>query len=220
MSIRFNVMVCAMLVWSAGSAVAQYKYIGPDGRVVYSDTPPPPAAKLIQKPVALSSPAAANPASTLPFALQQAVKNFPVTIYTTADCDACTQGRNLLSKRGVPFTEKTVKTQEDMKAFKDATAASQVPVMLVGSSSKQLGFEDGAWNTALSSAGYPPNNLLPASYKNPAAAPASPEKPAAQPVQAAQSPPPGAPAAPPPTAITPAAPAEPAANKPSWFKGF
>ena len=219
MSIRFKAMVGAMLLWSAGGAVAQFKYIGPDGRVVYSDTPPPPAAKLIQKPTA-ASPASANPASNLPFALQQAVKNFPVTIYTTADCDACAQGRNLLSKRGVPFTEKTVKTQEDMKAFKDATAASQVPVMLVGSSSKQLGFEEGAWNTALSSAGYPPNNLLPAGYKNAAAASASPEKPVTQPVQSAQSPPPGAPAAPPPTAIPPAAPAEPAANKPSWFKGF
>ncbi len=219
MSVRFIAMVGTLLLWCAGSAIAQYKYVGPDGRVVYSDTPPPPAAKVIQKPGAIS-PAAANPASNLPFALQQAVKNFPVTIYTTADCDACTQGRNLLGKRGVPFTEKTVKTQEDMKAFKDATAASQVPVMLVGTSSKQLGFEEGAWNTALSSAGYPPNNLLPGNYKNAAAAPASPEKPVTQPVQSAQSPPPGAPAAPPPTAIQPAAPADPAANKPSWFKGF
>ena len=30
-------------------ACAQYKYIGPDGKVVYSDTPPPANAKGVQK---------------------------------------------------------------------------------------------------------------------------------------------------------------------------
>ena len=49
-------------------ACAQYKYIGPDGKVVYSDTPPPANAKGVQK-TNLGGSAAAS-ASSLPFALQ------------------------------------------------------------------------------------------------------------------------------------------------------
>ncbi len=227
----FTLLACGLAALGASNVFAQYKYIGPDGRVVYSDQPPPPAAKAIQKPATTGNAAVAAPASAsgggLPFALQQAIKNFPVTLYTTNDCDSCNQGRNMLVKRGVPFTEKTVRNQDDFKVFKDATGAAQVPVMMVGSG-KQVGFEDGAWNGALNIAGYPPGNLLPASYKNPPAAPAAPFTPpsataAAPPAQGG----PGAAApganAPPagntPSAGTSAAP-DPAANRPSWFKGF
>ena len=215
----------AVLCLTASATFAQYKYVGPDGRVVYSDQPPPPAAKVVQKP-----PVAGNVASTtatsssLPFALQQPVRNFPVTIYTTGDCDACNLGRALLSKRGIPFSEKTVKTQEDMKAFKDATAASQVPVLLIGSG-KQLGFDEGAWNTALTAAGYPPNNVLPAGYKDAPPVAANPEKPLAQVVAspAAQPQAPAAPQAPAPSSL-PAPPAAqapaPAPERPARFKGF
>lgn len=205
-----------LLFLAASAACAQYKYIGPDGRVVYSDTPPPPAAKIVQKPAAGGN-VAASTSSSLPYALQQPVKNFPVTIYTTSDCEACTQARNHLTKRGVPFSEKTVRTQEDLKAFKDATGASQVPVMLIGSG-KQIGYEEGAWNIALNSAGYPPNNVLPPNYRNSPATAASPEKPVAQVVvpPAAQPDAPAAPQAPAPQAPAPA----PQGDRPSWFKGF
>lgn len=225
----FTLLACGLAALGASNAFAQYKYIGPDGRVVYSDQPPPPSAKSVQKPATAGNTAAAAPTGAsggLPFALQQALKNFPVTLYTTNECDACNQGRNLLVKRGVPFTEKTVRNQDDFKVFKDATGAAQVPVMMVGSG-KQVGFEEGAWNGALNVAGYPPNSLLPASYKNPPAAPAAPLTP---PSTTASAPPaPGGPAvapganAPPagntPSAGTSPAP-DPAANRPSWFKGF
>lgn len=224
----FSVVACGLLVVVAGTAFAQYKSIGPDGRVVYSDQPPPPSAKTVQKPATVGNTASAAPTNAsggLPFALQQAVKNFPVTLYTTNECEACNQGRNMLIKRGVPFTEKTVRNQDDFKIFKDATGAAQVPVMVVGSG-KQVGFEDGAWNGALNAAGYPPNNLLPASYKNPPAAPAAPFTPPS--TTAAAPPAQGGPAAPganappastpPPAGTAPAA--DPAANRPSWFKGF
>ena len=212
----------AVLCLTASATFAQYKYVGPDGRVVYSDQPPPPAAKAVQKPPVAGN--VASPTSTtssLPYALQLPVKTFPVTLYTTGDCDACNLGRALLSKRGVPFSEKTVKTQEDLKAFKDATAASQVPVLLIGGG-KQLGFDEGAWITALTAAGYPLNNVLPAGYKNAPPVAANPEKPLAQVVAppAAQPQAPAEPQAPapspPPAAQAPA----PASERPSWFKGF
>jgi glutaredoxin len=190
---------------------------------VYSDQPPPPSAKGTQKPAPAAN-VAAPAASTagLPYALQQATKNFPVTLYTTKDCDACAQGRAYLNKRGVPFTEKTVGNQDDFKVFKDATGASQVPVMMLGSG-KQVGFEESAWNGALNAAGYPPNSLLPASYKNPPPAPAAPFTPEVKPTAAG--PATGGPAGP--SAANAPAPSSPSAPSPSsgdrppnWFKGF
>ena len=204
------------------AALAQYKYIAPDGRVVYSDMPPPPAAKTLQKPEA--GPASAGTSGGLPYALQQAVKNFPITLYTTKDCDSCNRGRSMLGKRGIPFTEKTVGNADDFKVFKDTTGASQVPVMTLGSN-KQVGFEEGAWNGALNAAGYPAASLLPTGFKNPAAAPAAPFTPESK-TAAAPTAPPGqdAPATPAtggasaPTGATP--PAAGGSRLPSWFKGF
>ena len=214
-------LFAVLAVFCSSAALAQYKYIGPDGRVVYSDQPPPPSAKGVQKPVA--SAASSGTSSGLPYALQQAVKTFPVTLYTTKDCDACTQGRNFLNKRGIPFTEKTVGNADDFKVFKEVTGAAQVPVMTAGSG-KQVGFEEAAWNGALNAAGYPPNNLLPASYKNPPAAPAAPftpesktaAAPAAPPGQGAEAASPGAKAPPPPGS----APAASGDKPPTWFRGF
>ena len=226
----FACLIAALAALGSTAAFAQYKYIGPDGRVVYSDQPPPPTAKPIAKPAAGSpaapgaSAAAGSSASSagLPYVLQQAVKTFPVTLYTTNECEACAQGRNYLVKRGVPFTEKTVRNADDLKVFKEATGAAQVPVMMLGNN-KQVGFEEGAWNGALNVAGYPPNNLLPASYKNPPAAPSAPFTPDSK-TAAAPGAPPADGNAPPPAANVPSVgtvpAADPAANRPSWFKGF
>ena len=231
----FACLIAALAALGSTAAFAQYKYIGPDGRVVYSDQPPPPSAKPIAKPAGSGAAAPAAAASTassassagLPYVLQQAVKTFPVTLYTTNECEACTQGRNYLTKRGVPFTEKTVRNADDLKVFKEATGAGQVPVMMLGNN-KQVGFEEGAWNGALNVAGYPPNNLLPASYKNPPAAPSAPFTPDSKTAAAPTAP--DAPGAPPAAGNAPAPgnapsvgstpPADPAANRPSWFKGF
>ncbi len=229
----FGCLIAAIAAFGSAAAFAQYKYIGPDGRVVYSDQPPPPSAKPVAKPAAgggaaptaaASSSGASAGSAGLPYVLQQAVKTFPVTLYTTNDCEACTQGRNYLTKRGVPFTEKTVRNADDLKVFKEATGAAQVPVMMLGNN-KQVGFEEGAWNGALNVAGYPPNNLLPASYKNPPPAPTAPFTPDSKTAAAPTAP--GAPAggnAPAPGTApsvgTVPPPADPAANRPSWFKGF
>ncbi|MBL8385374.1 MAG: hypothetical protein JNM90_19990, partial [Burkholderiales bacterium] len=114
--------------------------------------------------------------------------------------------------------------QDDVKIFKDATKAEQVPVMMVGSG-RQVGFEEGAWNSALSIAGYPPNNLLPPTYKNPPAAPAAPFTPetksaAAPPVPDKSGAPAAGPAASGPAPSGAAPSGDSAAKPPSWFKGF
>src|SRR3954453_699377 len=75
------------------------------GRTHVTDTPPPANAKNVKKEAA---PSAASGAPSEPFALQQARKDFPVKLYSTPSCDACSRARSLLNARGIPFTEKSV----------------------------------------------------------------------------------------------------------------
>jgi len=115
----------------------------------------------------------------------------------------------------VPFTEKTVKTPEDAVEFKKTMNTEQLPVLVVGST-KQTQWDKDAWTTALNSAGYPADNQLPRTYKNPPATSVAPQAPAA-PAQGTAQAAPAAPAAP----GAPAAPAAPAGGeRPAWFKGF
>jgi glutaredoxin len=162
-----------MLLAAAGSVHAQmYKWVGPDGKVTYSDTPPPSSVKKVETK-SLSGGGGVD-TSNLPYELAEAVKNSPVTLYTTSKCPACDDGRKLLSNRGVPFVEKTVSTSEDIAQLKKAGGETRLPFLLVGRG-KQQGFEPGAWNVALTTAGYPESSRLPKTYRNPEAQSAAPK---------------------------------------------
>ena len=152
-----------MLCCSAGAQAQLYKSVGPDGKVTYSDTPPPAAkgSRVQTKPLA-----GGGNAVDLPFELAEAARGNPVVLYTTKNCVPCDDGKKLLGERGVPFTEKTVNTGEDMAQFKKVSSDGQLPVLLIGRS-KERGYEPSAWNTALSAAGYPESNKLPKTYRNP-----------------------------------------------------
>ena len=75
----------ALLLLISGVAAAQvqqvYRYIDVDGRVVYSDKPPPPGAKDAQaKRIGGNS----IETSDMSFATAQAQERYPVTLYTFA----------------------------------------------------------------------------------------------------------------------------------------
>jgi len=155
------------------SAGAQYKWTGPDGKVVYSDSPPPPgvAAATIAGPPLAKSDSQSNLAGLAPIAAK-----YPVVLYTTSDCSPCQQARSYLNARGIPFAEKTVKTAADADAFR-AAGFSEVrfPTLSVGRE-RNTGFESSQWDSLLDAAGYPAKSMLPAGYRNPPAqslAPAS-----------------------------------------------
>src|SRR2546423_12688051 len=97
-----GIMLCA----AATAAFAQaYRWTDEAGRTHFSDSPPPPNAKNVQKRGTTGGPAAkdgAAPAGPEPFVLQQARKDYPVTLYTTPGCEACGEARKLLNARGVP----------------------------------------------------------------------------------------------------------------------
>ncbi|HEX2530742.1 MAG TPA: glutaredoxin family protein [Burkholderiaceae bacterium] len=161
-----------LLIWAASAHAELYKWVGPDGKITYSDTPPPASAKRVESKSMGSS---TTNSTGLPYALANAAKGNPVTLYTTANCPPCEEGRNLLAGRGVPFTEKTVTSNDDIAQLRHAGGDKQLPFLVVGRSTQE-GFESDAWNKLLSTAGYPKSNRLPKSYRNPppqSAAPAS-----------------------------------------------
>ncbi len=156
---------------SAGSAHAQlYKWVGPDGKITYSDAPPPTtAARVETKSLTIGD---VN-ASDFPYEVAEAMKSYPVTLYTSKDCPPCDDGRRLLTERGIPFTEKTVQSSEDIAQFKKAGGDGQLPLLAVGKY-RERGFESAAWHNALNTAGYPEKSKLPRSYRNPPAQAAAP----------------------------------------------
>lgn len=163
---------CAvLLLCSAGAHAQLYKWVGPDGKISYSDTPPPSTATKVEtKSLTIGGASAAD----FPYEVSEAMKSHPVTLYTTRNCQACDDGRKLLTERGIPFTEKTVNSSEDITHYRQAGGESQLPMLVVGKS-KERGFEPGAWNGALSTAGYPETNRLPKTYRNPQAEAAAPK---------------------------------------------
>ncbi|MBA3595332.1 MAG: glutaredoxin family protein [Pseudomonadota bacterium] len=187
---------------SSVSAQQVFRIVGPDGKVTFSDQPPPASANArVTASSSDGSRAAANP--SLPFELRRVAGQYPVTLYAGTDCSPCGSARSMLITRGIPFTEKTVITFEDSQALKRLSGESVLPFVTIGS--QQLkGFSDAEWTQFLDAAGYPKSSVLPASYRQAAATPLVTVNTA--PAAAATAP--GvarAAAAPAPTPITPAA---------------
>jgi glutaredoxin len=147
-----------------------YRWTDRDGKVHFSDTPPPEEAKGVsQKRMGGGYVDQAQ----LPYATQIAMKRNPVTLYVGTQCgDPCTSGRDLLASRGVPFAEHNAQANAaENEALRKASGGLEVPFLLVGEA-KLKGYDEGSWNAALDAAGYPRTRL-------PGQAPAAPESPAA-----------------------------------------
>lgn len=158
-----------LLLLCAGVASAQiYRWKDANGVTHFSDTPPASVPATTISPTA-----AAEATAALPFQLAQAIRNHPVTLYTTAQCAACDQGRALLQARGVPHAEKTVSNASDHAALRQISGASQLPLLLVGRS-KFIGYEQSTWDAALTAASYPLQSMLPPDYRQSAPKPAAP----------------------------------------------
>jgi glutaredoxin len=151
----------------AGPAQAVYKIVGPDGKVTYTDLPPPGNPGQV---TTLSSTGANRSTVQLPMELRQAVSRFPVTLYTTPNCGACDQGRQLLRQRGVPYVEKTVQSDADRDAWAGIVGGSDAPALRVGSQMVRALVRE-EWNSYLDAAGYPQQSKLPPNYEYPAAEP-------------------------------------------------
>lgn len=153
---------------SLGAGAQVYRITGPDGRVTFSDRPPPEAAGKATPAPTLAMPAgnAAGAGAALPFELRSVASRFPVTLYSGTDCGVCGSARNFLTGRGVPFTERTVSTNDDVAELRRLSGEARVPFLTVGN--QQLhGYSETEWTQYLDAAGYPRSSRLPASYRNP-----------------------------------------------------
>ena len=129
-----------------------YRWVDEAGKVHYSDQAPPANIKQVEKKKAAGGKPSEAP---LPYGLQQAVKNFPVTLYSSDCGDACTRARQLLVKRGIPYAEMDATSPETQEELRKLTGGPiEVPVLTVGRDALR-GFEEGRWNTSLDAAGYP-----------------------------------------------------------------
>lgn len=152
MKTAYLMMFC--LATGMAHAGEMFRWVDADGKVHYTDQPPPASAKKVEEKKLGGS---SIETSQLPYATQQAVKNYPVTLYVSDCGESCNAARAHLSQRGVPFTTKNPQTTPaDYEALKKLIGEAYVPVLVVGSSTSK-GYEKGAWDAALDMAGYPQN---------------------------------------------------------------
>jgi glutaredoxin len=178
-----TVLAAALCLASFAASAQIYRWTDAQGRVHVTDTPPPASAKGARK-IGEAAPEGAGPAGTQqPYALQQAQARYPVTLYTTPGCDACTQARKLLNARGLPFSETSITENQQLEKLKEISGGTSVPVIVVGST-VQRGFEPGLYERMLDAAGYPKAGILPPRQQKapaPAVQPAPEVKPAPEP---------------------------------------
>jgi hypothetical protein len=145
----------ALLLLISGLAAAQvqqvYRYIDLDGRVVYSDKPPPPTAKDAQaKRIGANS----IETSDLSFAVAQAQERYPVTLYSFSCGVVCDTAQGVLNKRGVPHTMIDVSVGDGAERLKRLSGGLDAPTIQVGDQ-YATGFNEGKWQAMLTDAGYP-----------------------------------------------------------------
>ena len=166
----------ALLLLSATCAWAQqYRWVDENGRVHYTDTPPPASAKSSQKKNLRANELGQQDS----YELMQAVRTAPVTLYTFTECQApCQMARDVLNKRGVPFREKQVASQQMLDELQKVSGGLTVPVMVVGSQVEKNASPD-AFNQALDNAGYPRAGVAKPRNQQAPAKPAPEDKPGA-----------------------------------------
>ena len=151
---RAMLVAAVLLAVALTGARAQqmYRWVDKDGKVHYTQLPPPADAKNVQRRTAVSG---AADSGDLPYATQLAAKNYPVTLFTSADCgQGCKDARESLEKRGVPFEEVVVGDDKSVADLRRLTGKTQVPVLRIGTQ-VEVGYEPEDWKAALDVAGYP-----------------------------------------------------------------
>jgi glutaredoxin len=158
-----------LAVLACAPAHAQFKVIGPDGKVTYTDRAPTTTDGKVTALGARSAPAAVEVA--LPAELRQPAARYPVTLFVTGSaCAPCDAARQLLRQRGIPYNEKLVVTVEDGDALERLSGGRDAPTLTLGAQTLK-GLSADLWNSYLDAAGYPRESRLPPNYQYPAATP-------------------------------------------------
>ena len=148
--IRTPVLV-VIAAFATAALAQQYRWVDEQGKVHYTDTPPPPSAKDAKKKNLKGNAVGAQQS----YELSKAMQESPVTLYTNPACtDACQLARDVLNKRGIPFTEVQAFDPQGLEKLKAVSGGITVPVLQVGALVEKSVSET-AFNNALDVAGYP-----------------------------------------------------------------
>lgn len=157
---KLHFILAGMILAAVCSARADglYRWVDRAGKVHYSDVP---VEGVQAEEVKISIPPAADDAD-LPYETRRARENFPVTLYVADNCsEPCQKARDFLNMRGIPFTEKNLKSKEEINAFKQMSGGENIPALAIGKS-WLIGFLAEQWGSELDFAGYPNNPQVPA----------------------------------------------------------
>lgn len=160
------VLVAVMLMAHGATAAAEtYRWKDPrTGRTIISDQPPPAGTAAPVRRGGSAAPADAGGGA--PYAVREAMRDFPVRLYTAPQCKSeCAEARQLLQGRGIPYREESAATRAALEDLKRLTGQDTVPVLQVGQE-VIVGMQLARWNQTLDLAGYPKTAY--AGYRPPA----------------------------------------------------
>jgi len=165
-------VTAALMLGSAPPAPAQtiYRIVGPDGKVTFSDKAPASATSVTARSASGKPVDASAQNASLPYALRQVVARYPVTLYAGAGCVPCNAGRLMLQSRGIPYTEYTVASNDDVEALQRLSGEKSLPFLTIGGQ-KIKGYVEAEWTQFLDAANYPATSQLPGNYQVAAARP-------------------------------------------------
>ncbi|PTD97216.1 glutaredoxin family protein [Pseudothauera lacus] len=129
-----------------------YRWVDEQGRVHYSDQPPPQQVRQVEERRFVPRSADQVPAYTV----SVAADTYPVTLYVSETCgDPCQRAKAYLDGRGVPYTERVLRNEEDVAAYRAALGEpEEIPAITVGHLPFK-GFLESSWARLLDDAGYP-----------------------------------------------------------------
>lgn len=159
----------AALVLCATLAQAQYKVVQPDGSVSYTDRPPTTSNARVT-PMSVGGARTAAVEVGMPAEVRNAVRRYPVTLYTGIECQPCDAGRRYLQQRGIPYNERRISTEDDAAALERLVGGRTVPSLMIGAQPLR-GLSEADWAAYLDVAGYPRENRLPRGWPTPEATP-------------------------------------------------
>lgn len=149
-----RVLIAVLLAAHGSLALAEtYRWKDPrTGRMVISDQPPPAGIGTPARRAGAAAPADAG--GSVPYAVRQAMRDFPVRLYTAPQCKTeCQEARQVLQGRGIPYREESVATRAAVEELKRLAGQDAVPVLQVGQE-VLVGMQLSRWNQTLDLAGY------------------------------------------------------------------
>lgn len=126
-------LILLAMLFAVPASAGVYKWTDAEGRIHYTDSPPPASR---------ATPLKLQTHTGLAEVSRTTGADSGVTIYTTEWCGVCTRAKAFFRQNGVPFTEWDVEKTEYGAIKHRQLGGRGVPVITVGTE-KMMGFESG-----------------------------------------------------------------------------